>query len=234
MINYTSEQQKKLDIIIEGHRHENYEVDIKLEDGHILKKFMVHSNILRPEKMTALILAKWLFYNNGLFLNKKVIDMGSGSGIQGVVMGLFGAKSIIFSDLSAAAVENSKENVEKYSLGDKSTILQGDLFEKIKGKHDLIVFNHPFFSDHTIEQLLIFDSILEQGKLIHRFFEDAKKHLSEDGVIIMPYFHVAGPINNPMVQAPEHGYDIFERMSLDVKSGLQIGKVSIYELKLKK
>ncbi len=234
MEDYTSEQKEKLKVIIEGHKHENYSVDVFLTEDHVLKNFIVNSNVLRPEKMTALYLARWLFYNNGLYLDKRAIDMGSGSGVQGIVMGLFGAKEVVLSDLSPAAFENSKLNVENYSLGDKLTVFQGDLFEKIEGKHDLIVFNHPFFSDHTMEQLLISGSILDRGKLIHRFLEDAKSYLSEDGVIVMPYFHVAGPINDPYVQAQEHGYDVFERMSVDLKSGLQIGRASIYELRLKK
>lgn len=233
MVEYTSEQRRKLDTIIEGHRHENYEVSIELTEDHVLKDFAVHSNVLRPEKVTALYLARWLFYNNGLFFGKKVLDMGSGTGIQGVVMGLYGAESVVFSDLSPAAVKNSKENVEKFSLGDKSKVLEGDLFEKVEGKFDLIVFNHPFFSDHVMEQLLIADSILDRGKLIHRFLEDAKKYLSDGGVIVMPYFKAAGPINDPIVQAPEHGYDVFEKMSVDIKSGLQIGRASVYELRLK-
>jgi len=233
MIDYNPEQEKKLKTIIDGHRHERYEVDIELVEGHVLKNFVVNPNVLRPEKMTALYLAKWLFYNNGLYLDKNVLDMGSGSGIQGVIMGLFGARNVVLSDLSHSAVENTRENIEKYSLKDKSTISQGDLFEKIEGKYDLIVFNHPFFSDHIMEQLLIESSVIDRGKLIHRFFEDAKRYLSDEGVIVMPYFHVAGPINDPMVQAPEHGYKVIERMSVDVKSGLQIGRASVYELRLK-
>ena len=183
--------------------------------------------------MTALYLARWLFYNNGLYSEKKVIDMGSGSGIQGVVIGLYGANHVTFTDLSHAAVENSRENIQKYGIEDKSTILQGDLFEKVEGRHDLIVFNHPFFSDHTIEQLLVSTSMLDRGKLIHRFFEDAKQYLTPEGVIVMPYFHVAGPINDPLIQAPQHGYDIFERMAIDIKMGLQKGKASVYEIRLK-
>ena len=233
MKSLTEKQQRQLEKQLESHRHERYEVDIDLAEGHKLEGFVVHPNVLRPEKMTALYFARWLFYNNGLYLDKNVLDMGSGSGIQGVVMGLYGAKQIIFTDLSLAAVENSKKNIEKYNLGDKSIILQGDLFEKVEGRHDLIVFNHPFFSDHTIEQLLVSTSMLDKGKLIHRFFEDAKQYLTSEGVIVMPYFHVAGPINDPMIQAPQHGYEISERMAIEIKSGLQKGKVSVYEISLK-
>lgn len=231
MTSLNSEQQEQLDKQIASHRHERYDVDIELAEGYTLKDFVVCENVLRPEQMTALYLARWLFYNNGLFAGKSVIDMGSGSGLQGVVMALNGAKQVVLTDLSPAAAANSRENVTKFGLHDKAVCLEGDLFEKIDGRHDLIVFNHPFFSDHTIEQLLVSTSMLDRGKLIHRFFEEAKDYLTPGGVIVMPYFHLAGPVNDPGVQAPEHDYDVFERMSLDVKSGLQQGRISIYELR---
>ena len=116
MKSLTEKQQRQLEKQLESHRHERYEVDIDLAEGHKLEGFVVHPNVLRPEKMTALYFARWLFYNNGLYLDKNVLDMGSGSGIQGVVMGLYGAKQIIFTDLSLAAVENSKKNIENISL----------------------------------------------------------------------------------------------------------------------
>ena len=71
---------------------------------------------MRPEKMTSLILAKWLTNNKEVYQDKDVLDMGCGSGIQGIVMGINGAKRIIFSDLSHSAIENTKENIETIFL----------------------------------------------------------------------------------------------------------------------
>lgn len=217
---------------LKAHQHKRYKVNVKLAEGHTLRDFVIHSKVLRPEKMIALYLARWLFFNNGIYINKTVIDMGCGSGIQGVVAGLCGAKKVIFSDLSPAAVTNTKENVKKFKLQNKSSVAKGDLFEKIKGKADVIIFNHPFFSDSTIEKLLVSSSMLERGKLIHRFFEETKKYLKKDGVIIMPYFHLAGAVNDPAIQARKHKYKVIERFRLNIKNGLQKGPGSIYEIRI--
>lgn len=73
---------------------------------------------------------------------------------------------------------------------------------------------------------------MQTGELIKRFFIEAKKHLKKDGVIIMPYFHLAGAINNPQIQAPKFGYKVVERFSMDIREGLQQGLASIYEITL--
>jgi methylase of polypeptide subunit release factors len=233
MTSFTTEEQKEWDKLSEFYTFDTYTVDIQLDETNILEKFVIHPKVLRPEVMNALHLAQWLFSHSSLYIGKKVIDMGSGSGIQGIVMGLYGAMYVTFTDLSPASVENTKENIQKFQLKEKSKVLQGDLFERIDDKADLIVFNHPFFSDHTVEQLIEAPEKIERGKLIHRFFEDAKQYLAPEGVIVMPYFHAAGPENDPLVQAPQHGYEVVERLAVDIKTGLQQGMSSVYEIRLK-
>ena len=225
-------QEDQIKMQLKNHMHDNYKTDITLSESCVLKDFEVHSKVLRPDKMTALFLARWLYYNNGYYLGKSVLDMGSGSGVQGVVTSLNGASRNVFSDLSPAAVKNTQANVNKYKLSN-AEVFEGDLFERIKESFDVIIFNHPFFSDETIENLLVSSSMLGGGKLIHRFLDDAKEHLNRDGIIVMPYFHVAGPINDPGVQALEHNYTIFEVFRTNLKVGLQKGEMSIYILKLK-
>lgn len=229
----TIEQARQVKKQLKAHEHKNYKVNIELTEGDVLKNFIVHSNVLRPEKMTALYLAKWLFFNNGIYKNKVVIEIGSGTGIQGIVAGLYGAKKVILSDLSHAAVVNSEANVKQFKLQEKVVVFEGDLFEKVKAKADVIIFNHPFFSDGTLEQLRASSAMLERGKLIHTFFDQAKDHLYKNGVIIMPYYHIAGPINDPAKQAIRHGLTVAERFRLSVKNGLQKGDISVYEIRIK-
>ena len=72
-----------------------------LSKDYILKDFIVHSGVLRPEKMSALSLAQWLFSHNPLYKNKVVLDMGCGTGIQGITMAKRGCqKNHFFRHLS--------------------------------------------------------------------------------------------------------------------------------------
>ena len=124
-------QQEQLKKQLDEHKHQRYITTIKLNDKNILENYVVFPKVMRPEKMTSLILAKWLTNNKEVYQDKDVLDMGCGSGIQGIVMGINGAKRIIFSDLSHSAIENTKENIVGFNLKDKSEVCEGDLFENI-------------------------------------------------------------------------------------------------------
>ncbi|MCX6789662.1 MAG: methyltransferase [Candidatus Gribaldobacteria bacterium] len=215
---------------IKHHQHEGYETDIILSQRHTLRGFKVNEDVLRPEKMTSIWLARWLFFNNMIFIDKIVLDLGCGSGIQGVVMALYGAKRVLFSDKSEVAFGNTKENVEKFGIAGISEIFCGDLLEKIFKDSDvgLIVFNHPFFSDPDENAP---KSMVDRQGLIHRFFEESRSKFPLAS-IIMPFYHRAGHINDPSQQALKHGYNVIERLRLDVRTGLQKGLISIYEVRL--
>ncbi|HLC77302.1 MAG TPA: class I SAM-dependent methyltransferase [archaeon] len=143
---------------------------------------------MRPEIMTSIQLARWLYSNQGLYRNKSALDMGCGSGIQGVVMAIFGSKKVVLSDVSKDAVANSKENIKKYELENQCTVFESDLFENIEVSFDIIVFNHPFFGDiyKSGEEAAI--EMLGGKTIIHRFFDQAKLHLNKNGTIVMPFF----------------------------------------------
>ena len=231
---FTEEQIKQIKKQIKAHRHEDYKIDMPIYEDFILCGFSIHESVLRPEKMTSLRFARWLFFNNGLYENKVVIDMGCGAGILGGVAGLMGAKRIIFTDISQKAYENTKENIKIFNLQGKSELVKGDLFENIKEKADVIIFNHPFFSDLSFEEYVSKTKIDEnKGELMHRFLEDAKKHLKEKGVIVMNFFKLAGEVSDPEIQAPKHNYEVRKRFDFNIKTGIQRGRVTICELRLK-
>ena len=93
----------------------------------------------------------------------------------------------------------------------------------------MIIFNHPFFLDYIVEGLLLKKPKYDKGKLIHKFLKQAKEHLNKKGVIIMPYVHLAGPKNNPGVQAVKHGFSVKEvlRKNIPITKD-KYGPMSIY------
>ena len=226
----TEEQKFQINRQLRAHRHRKYSTDIVLDKNHILRCFSVHPNVLRPDQMTALHLARFLLFNKKQYRNKVCIDMGCGTGIQGIVMSLFGASKIVFSDIWPHAIENTKSNIKQFNLHSKAIVVQGDLFEKIKVKADVIVFNHPFFPEKPNGNIPVSISMLDSGQLIHRFLRDARGHLKNSGKIFMPFLDMAGATNNPKVQARKHHYKIRTRASYGVMAGLQKGNISIFEL----
>lgn len=231
-LNSLSDEQKKQVIMqLERHKHVRYNTDIALSNTKILKDFVVYPEILRPESMTSLFLARHLYQKQYLYKNKIVMDIGCGSGLQGIVMSIRGAKKVILSDISSQAVANAKENIKNFYVSDKATAIQSDLFVIIKETADLIVFNHPFFSAKPIQGQPVSISMLDSGKLIQKFLKESKKYLKKDGLIIMPYLELAGEINNPKIQGLKHNFVVSTPVHHDIKTGLQKGLISIYYLK---
>lgn len=219
--------------IIKEYNHRTYYQNFDLGKIH-LEDFIVDRYVFNPEKPVTRNLTKWMDDNKDLYQGKTVFDIGCGSGILGIVMALNGAMRVVFSDLSPSAIENTKKNVRKFKVGHKSVIVQGDLFVNNLDKADVIVFNHPFFLDYIIEDLLLEKPKFEKHVLIHRFLTDAKAHLKKEGCIIMPYLHLAGRGNDPGIQATKHGYVVEKvfRENIPITKG-KVGPMSIYKLSIR-
>ncbi len=219
----------------ENNQHNDHEVSIDLSgQGDSLDNFLVCRGVLNPTSVTSRYCASYLYYNNKrLFADKTVIDMGCGSGLLGLVMALYGAKSVIFSDISRSAFRNTKENIARFKIKDKSVLLQGDLFEKISEKVDLIVFNHPFFTGNPFFGGTIASSMLAPVNLIQSFLKEAPKHLNEGGFVLMPYYAKAGDTNDPAVQGLKYGFEVVNTFKVNASHGLQTGEIKICELFIK-
>jgi hypothetical protein len=94
----------------------------------------------------------------------------------------------------------------KYHLLDKAEFVCGDLFENVKGKFDVIIFNHPFFEEFSDLKNPITRAWFNNGELIQKFLKEAINYLNNGGVIIMPFFPFAGQTNNPGIQGEKNGY----------------------------
>ena len=73
-------------------------------------------------------------------------------------------------------------------LKKKTKVFAGDLFEKVSGKADFIVFNHPFFPGEPLPDDTIAASMMNSGELIKKFLQEAPSHLNPNGVIMMPFY----------------------------------------------
>lgn len=70
-----------------------------------------------------------------------VIDVGTGSGILAIQVGLLGAKSVQAMDFDTVAVSAATENVALNHLEDVVSVCQSDLLAQAKGQADLLVAN---------------------------------------------------------------------------------------------
>ena len=111
---------------------------------------------------------------------KKVLDIGSGSGIQALAAKKAKALSVLATDINPEAIKHLK------FLNLKA--IKSNLFSKVKGKFDLIIFNPPYLPEDKREPK---DSRLattggKQGdETILKFLKQAQKHLAKNGIILL-------------------------------------------------
>lgn len=109
-----------------------------------------------------------------------VLDMGTGSGIQAeAAFSVKGVKKVTAVDINP--------EVKKYITNPKIKVVISDLFLKVKGKYDLIIFNPPYLpQDYGIEDAALYGG--KQGyELLVRFFESVNEFLTDDGKVLIVF-----------------------------------------------
>ncbi len=112
--------------------------------------------------------------------DKRVLDMGSGSGILANAARRMHARSVLAVDIDAAAIKHLKKQ--------RIPAITSDLFTGVKGTFDLIVFN-PTYLPEDVREDKESRRITTGGKrgdeIIIRFLEQVEKHLAKEGIILL-------------------------------------------------
>jgi release factor glutamine methyltransferase len=136
------------------------------------------SLIYQPEE-DSYLLSEFLIKN---IKNIKIscLEMGIGSGIQLENLKKIGIKNIKGVDINKEAVDHCKK------LG--FDCIQSNLFSKVKGKFDVIIFNPPYLQEdkgEDKESKLATTGGREGSEIINKFLSQAKKHLNKEGKIYL-------------------------------------------------
>ncbi|MEM3395934.1 MAG: methyltransferase [Thermoplasmata archaeon] len=120
---------------------------------------------------------------------QQVLEVGTGSAYIAIHCALHGA-DVTACDVSETAIRNAMRNAEANNV--KINFIVSDLFEKINGKFDVIIFNPPYLP--TAEQDKVvgnFNLALDGGPdgsdVIRKFLADAWQFLKKEGVIYLLY-----------------------------------------------
>ncbi|MBI1968612.1 methyltransferase [Candidatus Woesearchaeota archaeon] len=116
----------------------------------------------------------------------RVLDMGSGSGIQAFAAAASPrVREVLAVDIDQEALAQLRQKIAKEKIAAKKIkTLQSDLFEHIAGKFDTIIFNPPYLpQDPGIEDHAIYGG--KKGwELAERFFSQAGNYLTSKGKIL--------------------------------------------------
>jgi len=234
----TKEQYNLIKRQLQAHNRQSGIKTITLDkDNNVSLELLIEKGVFGSDIITtATHLAQFLYQHPELYSGKDAADIGCGPGTQGMIMAKYGAKSVLLSDINPKAVSNTQKNIEKYNLSNTKTI-ESDLFNNFPQNKtfDVIVFNHPFFSGDPKQfkgdpndDVMLRSTMLGETELIKRFFQQVPKYLKEDGIIIMPYFHFAGPENNPANHIENYKLKVLKEHKIISKKGFHMGDVSIY------
>jgi release factor glutamine methyltransferase len=122
-----------------------------------------------------------------------VIDVGTGSGILGLVAANFMKKGhIIFLDVDENALKLAAENFDlnRKKLNVVARFIKSDLFSKIpKGmKFGMIIFNAPYLRNEKPDEEMEYNPWSGGTTGIEvsvRFLSEAREHLDDKGIIII-------------------------------------------------
>lgn len=201
-------------------------------DGKSLE-FYVSRGVFGSDIMSSgIYMSRYLYKNTSLYFGKHALDMGCGPGTLGLVMALQGATWVTLADINPKAIEDTRRNLNQFGFVNAAAF-ESDLFAGLpEGRFDVIVFNHPFFPAEAeplegINDVALARSMMGGTSLIKRFFKQAQSRLSDNGLLIMPYYHFAGPENDPTQHAKSFGFRILRCEEFVSEEGLQPGGFSI-------
>ncbi len=113
-----------------------------------------------------------------------VLEIGTGSGILAIdAARQKSVKNIVAVDINEEELAAAKENAEKQEIK-KIVFIKSDLFGKVNGKFNLIIFNPPYLPSKKIEDIAV-DGGKNGTEVVEKFLASAGKHLEKKGKILI-------------------------------------------------
>lgn len=142
--------------------------------------------VYEPSEDTFLLLDS--LENIGLKKTHNVLEIGTGTGIIAIHIAKK-TRHVTAIDINPYALECAKENAKQNNVKN-ITLFESNLFQKVHGKFDLILFNPPYLPTAKDE---VYDEPITQAwyggtsgrKTTDLFLEKAPEHLNDDGQIVI-------------------------------------------------
>ncbi len=152
---------------------------------------------------------------------ERVLDMCTGSGCIAVAIALRfnGDTEVDAVDISPAALEVARINIEGYGLEHQVFPIQSDLFDALPAgdKYDLIVANPPYVdaddladmpAEYRAEPDIALGSGVDGLNCAKRILARAADFLTDEGVLIMEVGNSAEALSDAFEQVPFHFVDL--------------------------
>ena len=134
------------------------------------------------------LFSSWLPYPRG----GSFLEMGSGTGVTSVVAAQSGCRAVTALDISAAAVENTRRNVERHGVGGTVRVLHSDLFSALEPdeQFDLIYWNSNFAEapEDFVNETDLHHAFFDPSYEAHRgYAREGPRHLTATGRLLLGF-----------------------------------------------
>jgi release factor glutamine methyltransferase len=122
----------------------------------------------------------------------RVLDMGTGCGVN-AILAARRSRDVVGVDINPNAVVAAISNAERNHVADRTRFLESDVFDRVDGTFDLIVFDPPFrwFRPRDLLETSFTD---ENYRTLTRFMREVRDRLNADGRLIL-FFGTSGDMN---------------------------------------
>ncbi|HUL58288.1 MAG TPA: class I SAM-dependent methyltransferase [Anaeromyxobacteraceae bacterium] len=153
---------------------------------------------------------------------KRVLDVGTGTGVLAILLALRGAAGVVACDLEARAVACARENATRFGVEDRVRAVEADLFpgaapdDPAGPRYDLVVCNPPWIpgAPHGPLDRAVYDP---DGSVLERFGLGLRAHLAPQGegwLVLSDLAERAG------LRRPGHVTDLAARGGLQVADAI--------------
>lgn len=112
-------------------------------------------------------------YTYGDVVNKKIIDLGCGTGRLAIGGALLGAQETVGVDIDSNAVEVALTSAEKLNIKEKTQWITADI-AAVQGKFDTVLQNPPFGVQRKKADREFLEKALEVGKKIYSLHKSTR------------------------------------------------------------
>ncbi|MGZ5158737.1 MAG: 50S ribosomal protein L3 N(5)-glutamine methyltransferase [Caldimonas sp.] len=130
---------------------------------------------------------------------RRVLDLCTGNGSLAVIAAMaYPEIEVDAADISPAALELARINVDRHGLGARIRVVESDLFAALPGRYDLILCNPPYVTEASMaalpaeyraEPALALAGGADGMDLIRRIVAEAPGHMSDDAVLVLEVGH---------------------------------------------
>jgi SAM-dependent methyltransferase len=151
--------------------------------------------------------------DSGFLRGKKVLEIGTGTGLIALCCLQAGAAQVVATDINAAAIANARDNARRLECSERLDLRLVPLnqplaFSVIKPgeRFDLIVSNPPWENDRpqTIAEHALYDP---DFRLLRSLLTDARRHLNPGGRMWLAY-GCTQAIQEIQTSAPQLGWQV--------------------------